>query len=85
VLAFAPKYALPVEPYAAIRIEFPVFGDHVMSTRDEYRQFARECLRLAAEATDARARQIFLEMADAWTVVAFQPPSVVERRLDRSA
>lgn len=53
-----------------------------MSTREHYRQFARECLRLAAEAKDDTRRKIFLEMADAWTVIAFEvleasrPPSL---------
>ena len=45
-----------------------------MSTREEYRQFAQECLRFAAEAKDERVRQFFLEMADAWTVAAFEAP-----------
>jgi hypothetical protein len=53
-----------------------------MSAREDYRQFAQEfaqeCLRLAAEAKDDRERQIFLEMADAWTVIAFEAPFVIE-------
>ena len=47
--------------------------------REEYRQFAQECLRFAAEAKDDSQRQIFLEMADAWTVIAFEAPLVLER------
>ena len=50
-----------------------------MTTREHYRQFASECLRLAAAAKDEIERQIFLEMADAWTAIAFEAPSVVER------
>ena len=50
-----------------------------MSTREQYRQFAQACLRVAAEAKDDSQRQIFLEMADAWTVIAFEIPLVLER------
>jgi hypothetical protein len=50
-----------------------------MSTREKYRQFAQECLRVAAEAKDDSQRQIFLEMADTWTVIAFEIPLVLER------
>jgi len=54
-----------------------------MSIREDYRagyrQFAEECLRLAAEATDDRQQQIFLQMADAWTAAAFQAPLAVEQ------
>ena len=50
-----------------------------MSTREQYRQFAQACLRFAAEAKDDSQRQIFLEMADAWTVIAFEIPLVLER------
>jgi hypothetical protein len=49
-----------------------------MSTRPDYQQFAQECLRLAAEAKDDVQRQVFLEMADAWTVMAFEAPLVIE-------
>jgi hypothetical protein len=40
-----------------------------------------EYLRFAAEAEDDRERQILLEMADAWTVVAFEDPLVIEHAL----
>jgi hypothetical protein len=50
-----------------------------MSDRQDYRKFAQECLRLAREAKDDIQRQIFLEMADAWTVIAFETPLVLER------
>jgi hypothetical protein len=41
-----------------------------------------ECLRFAAEAEEDRERQIFLEMAGAWTVVAFEgSPLVSEHAL----
>jgi hypothetical protein len=43
-----------------------------MTTANEYRQFAKECLRLADEAKTAELRQAFLDMARDWTVVAFR-------------
>jgi hypothetical protein len=49
--------------------------------REDHRHLAVECLRFAAEAEDDRERQIFLEMADAWTVVAFEDPLVIEHVL----
>ena len=52
-----------------------------MFTREDHRHFAVEWLRFAAEAEDDRERQIFLEMADAWTVVAFEDPLVIEQAL----
>ncbi len=71
-----------MEPGAETRLESPacgIFGYCVMSIRDEYRQFAEECLRFAAEAKDHGRRKIFLEMADAWTVVALvDAPAVVK-------
>jgi hypothetical protein len=75
-----------MEPSAGSGIESPIFdvgylGLRVMYTytREEYRHFARECLRFATKAKDDRERQIFLGMADAWTVVAFTAPLVIER------
>ena len=50
-----------------------------MFTREDRRRFALECLRFAAEAEDDGEPRIFLEMADAWTVVAFEDPLVIER------
>jgi hypothetical protein len=52
-----------------------------MFTREDHRHFAVEWVRFAAEAEDDRERQIFLEMADAWTVVAFEDPLVIEYAL----
>jgi hypothetical protein len=52
-----------------------------MFTREDHRHFAVEWLRFAAEAEDDRERQIFSEMADAWTVVGFEHPLVIERAL----
>jgi hypothetical protein len=49
-----------------------------MFAREDHPRCAVECLRFAAEAEDDRERQIFLEMADAWTAVAFEDPSVIE-------
>jgi hypothetical protein len=52
-----------------------------MLTWENHRHFAAECLRVAAEAEDDRERQIFLEIANAWTVVAFEDPLVIEHAL----
>ena len=52
-----------------------------MFSREDHRHFAVERRCFAAEADDDRERQIFLEMADAWTVVAFQDPLVCRTRL----
>jgi hypothetical protein len=38
--------------------------------RNDYRQNAAECLRLAHEAQDARAKFVMLEMAQAWMRLA---------------
>jgi len=56
------------------RIESPIYDvkwDCLRSPRQEYRHFAGECLRFVAETKDEIKRQTFLEMADAWTAVAF--------------
>jgi hypothetical protein len=50
-------------------------------TWEDHQHFAVKCLRFAAEAEDDRERQIFLEMAGAKTVVAFEDPLVVEHAL----
>ena len=52
-----------------------------MFTRENQRRLAVECHRFAAEAEDDREPRIFLEMADAWTVVAFEDPLVIEHAL----
>ncbi len=43
-----------------------------MSTREDYRQFARDCLRLAEKEKDDVERRTLLEMADAWTLIALE-------------
>lgn len=40
-------------------------------TTAEYQQYVQECMRWAAKAQTEEERQTFLEMADAWTRVAF--------------
>jgi hypothetical protein len=45
-------------------------GDFEMRTPDQYREFAAECYRLAAEAKTERHRKIMEEMARAWSEVA---------------
>jgi hypothetical protein len=54
-----------------------------MSIREDYRQFACDCLRLADKAEDRAEREILLEMADAWTVIALQAPLLIEHTPDR--
>jgi len=49
-----------------------------MSAREDYRQFAGECLRLAEKTIDGAERQVLLEMADAWTVIALEAPLRIE-------
>lgn len=53
---------------------------YAMSTRrkDPYRQYAFDCLRLADKVKDRAEREILLEMADAWTVIALQAPLLIE-------
>jgi BMFP domain-containing protein YqiC len=41
-----------------------------MRTPDQYREFAAECYRLAAEAKKERHRKIMEEMARAWSELA---------------
>jgi hypothetical protein len=41
-----------------------------MRTPDQYREFAAECYRLAAEAKTEEHQRILLEMARAWREVA---------------
>jgi hypothetical protein len=56
-----------------------------MSSPDEYRQFAEECLRWAAKAKNDGERKAFLDMAQTWIAAkmmngqadpgAIQPPN----------
>jgi hypothetical protein len=43
-----------------------------MTTADEYRQYAKECLQFADEAKAADQRQSFLDMACDWTLAALR-------------
>jgi hypothetical protein len=43
-----------------------------MTSPDEFRQYAEECLRWARETDDDDLREQFLEMANAWTLAAAQ-------------
>ena len=40
------------------------------SLRDQYRQYAAECLRIAQETKDAALKIRLLEMAEAWKALA---------------
>jgi hypothetical protein len=42
----------------------------IISDLNEYREYAQECVRWAAEAKDQEDRETLLEMAKAWTRVA---------------
>ena len=52
-----------------------------MSTLSDYRQYAHECARRAAEAKDDQDRRTFLEMAKAWTRVALVEQDVTRQSL----
>ena len=58
-----------------------------MATVNEYRQFANECLRWAAEAETEDDRKAFLELARYWTLAALRlegrltPPDPKQTRL----
>jgi hypothetical protein len=43
-----------------------------MPKAEEYRQYARECLETAANATTEHQRRQFLDMARAWTLAALR-------------
>jgi hypothetical protein len=43
-----------------------------MSTANEYRQFAEECLRAARSATTEQEKKAFLDMAQLWIQAAAQ-------------
>jgi hypothetical protein len=48
-----------------------------MATADEYRQFAKECLKWAEEAATEQDRAAFLELARDWTVAAMRLEGVI--------
>jgi hypothetical protein len=50
-----------------------------MSDLNEYRQYAQECVRWAAEATDQEDRETFLQMAKAWTRIALVDRDVAKQ------
>ena len=43
-----------------------------MTTTDEYRRYAQECVRLAGKTADLDHRQILVAMARAWVRLAVQ-------------
>jgi hypothetical protein len=57
-----------------------------MATADEYRQFAKECLRWATEVAEDE-RQAFLDMARDWTLAAMRLEGILipERRAATAA
>ena len=48
-----------------------------MTTAQEYRKFAEECLRWAAEADTEEDRNSFLELARDWTLAALRVEGVL--------
>lgn len=54
-----------------------------MTTADEYRLFAWECLEWAEEAATDGERQSFLDMARDWTLAAFRLDGVLSTGQDR--
>jgi hypothetical protein len=46
-----------------------------MTTADEYRQFAEDCLRWARAAKDEAEKKTFLDMARTWTKAAAAKPT----------
>jgi hypothetical protein len=52
------------------KLGIDVFGERIMPSENEYREYAQECVQWAATAKTEKERQIFLEMANAWTRVA---------------
>jgi hypothetical protein len=51
-----------------------------MTTADEYRQFAEDCLRRARDAKDEAERKTFLDMAWTWTKAAAAKPTNAKLR-----
>jgi len=47
-----------------------------MSTRDDYRQNALECLRWAQTAANPHDKAIFVQMAGTWTRLAHQAATI---------
>jgi len=48
-----------------------------MATVSEYKQYAKECLRWAAEAETEEYREAFLQMARDWTLAAMRLEGVL--------
>ena len=51
----------------------------MMTNKDEYLYYARQCSKWAATATNPEERRVFLEMADAWTRVALVQEDVTKQ------
>jgi hypothetical protein len=54
-----------------------------MTTGNEYRQFAAECMRAAREAKTDTERKVFIDMVRAWTQAAEADGAVVPVDLAR--
>jgi hypothetical protein len=64
---------------AAWRLAVAGIRTEKMSDLNDYRQYAQECVRWAAEATSHDDRQTFLEMAKAWTRIALVEHDVTKQ------
>ena len=51
-----------------------------LSKSEQYRRFARECLRMADEATDPRVQALFFHMAQVWARLAQQHEALAEQQ-----
>lgn len=56
-----------------------------MRNVDNYRHYAQECIRWAAESKDQEERDTFLEMAKAWTRVGLVERDVMKQSLREGA
>jgi hypothetical protein len=50
-----------------------------MTSQNEYRLYARECARWAAQTKNQKDREAFLDMAKAWTHIALVQRDVVRQ------
>lgn len=49
-----------------------------MSSPDEFRAFARECLRWAEETSDEKHREVLLDLAKQWMHAALQTEKTID-------
>lgn len=60
-----------------------VGGETGLSKSEQYRRFARECLKMADEASDHRVQALMIHMAQVWVRLAQQHEApAAEQRID---